>query len=88
MGKTVLLMLVLVALIAAPVSAQISGDAFPPGTALPREDDSLYRGAYEVTEGGDPLPEAGARGLVRHAIRRAEPSARPARQIEGLVMGR
>lgn len=52
MGKTVLLMLVLVALVAAPVSAQISGDAFPPGTALPRDDDSLYRGAYEVTEEG------------------------------------
>ena len=53
--KAVLLSLALLALVAtaaSPASAQAGQLAPPDGSALPLDDGSLYRGAYEVTEDG------------------------------------
>ena len=42
-------------LAAAPASAQDGYVATPEPSAPPRDDGSLYRGAYEVTEDGAPV---------------------------------
>lgn len=55
MRNTVLLALILPALVAAAISsasAQGAETALPPGAVSPRDEGSLYRGAYEVTEDG------------------------------------
>ena len=55
MGKTILAALLVFAALAAatgPASAQGGEIALPDGSAPPRDESSLYRGAYEVTEDG------------------------------------
>ena len=53
MAKTVLLAVVLLAAATAPALAQGVEVAPPEGSAPPREEGSLYSGAYEVTEDGE-----------------------------------
>ncbi len=53
MGKTVLLAAVLLVTAATPAFAQGGQVAPPDGSAPPRDDGSLYSGAYEVTVDGD-----------------------------------
>lgn len=54
MGKTVFLLaaVLLATIIATPAFAQGAEVALPDGSSPPRDDGSLYRGAYEVTEEG------------------------------------
>lgn len=53
MGKTILLAAVLLVAAATPAFAQGVEVAQPDGASPPREEGSLYSGAYEVTEDGD-----------------------------------
>ena len=52
LATVALALLALAAAAASPASAQAGQLATPEGSALPRDDGSLYRGAYEVTEDG------------------------------------